>query len=64
MLTTTGCNPALTPGGTTAFTWYRPAKPGARPLNDTVASWPPMVTRTGAFVVANGEAGAGSPLAG
>jgi hypothetical protein len=35
---------AANPGGTCAFTWYSPTKPGARPEYDTPAGTPPMVT--------------------
>jgi hypothetical protein len=57
-------SPVAIPEGTTALTWYKPAYPGASPLNAACADWPPIVTVTGFTVLANGPAvGAGAPAA-
>ena len=37
---------AASPAGTIAFTWYKPAKPGASAKKNTAASWPSMVAVT------------------
>ena len=62
-LSTTGtASPVAIPAGTATFTWYNPASPGVRPLNDGAgAATPPMVTVTGFTVHASGENGAGDP---
>src|SRR5580658_2637966 len=49
MVIVIGCMPAGMPDGTVTFTWY-PTKPGARPLYNTVAGWPPTIT-VGVLVV-------------
>ena len=59
-----GTVPAEIPAGTVTFTWYNPGNPGASPLNCTGASWPPIVTLGGFFVVASVVPLAGPPLAG
>src|SRR5450432_3457376 len=47
--------------GTTALTCHKPMKPGARPLNATIASWPSMVT---VGVITDLDKGDGEPGAG
>src|SRR5690242_15612439 len=47
--------------GTATFTWYRPAKPGARPAKDGSRMAVPIFTCTGAVTCISGAAGAGSP---
>src|ERR1019366_8807449 len=64
MLREIGTVPAEMPAGTTAFTWERPGKPGASPLNRMVAGWPPMVTAGSTFVCVSTVDEANSPLAG
>jgi hypothetical protein len=59
----TGCAPAVIPAGTVAFTWYKSANLGARPLNVTVAGWPPMVIMGVATVVDEASA-TGEPSGG
>lgn len=49
--------------GTTKFTWYKPAKPGASPANCSCPAAVPTVTETEAFVYAIDPDGAGAPLA-
>jgi len=63
MAQVTCCGPAPMPVGTVAFTWYKSANPGARPLNVTVAGCPPMVI-VGLVTVVEVLSGAGQPLAG
>jgi hypothetical protein len=55
--------PAWILEGTWAFTWYKPGKPGARPLNITLAEAPPIVTVAAVVVVERGTP-AESPYAG
>jgi hypothetical protein len=56
--------PLEEPGGTTAFTWYSPTAPGARPENRTVAAAPPIVTVGVTTVHESGLPGPGEPVAG
>src|SRR5277367_4340440 len=45
--------PVGVPDGTTAFTWYNPAKPGVKPEKFTCADWPPIANWGGATVFDN-----------
>src|SRR5258708_14676455 len=63
--TTTGTAPLVNPNGTTKFTWYSPANPGARPAKPTVAACPPTVSVGSVRVLERAPpAPAGAPVAG
>ena len=57
-------DPGATVVGTSAFTWYKPTKPGASPAKLIAAGKPPMVTVGTASVLDWGLARADAPVAG
>src|ERR1039458_8730878 len=60
---TTGTAPPLDdPAGTSAFTWYSPTVPGARPENTTEACAPPIMTVGVVVVDESGLLRAAEPL--
>src|SRR5580698_11640849 len=63
MVQVTACTPVPIPAGTVAFTWYKSANCGARPLNDTLAVCPPIVI-VGVAMVVDVASVAGQPSAG
>jgi hypothetical protein len=63
-ITTGTAEPLDEPAGTSAFTWYSPTDPGARPEKSTCAWTPPMVAIGVVVVSESWSFSGGEPLGG